>query len=98
MPARASGRRAGDAGAEPGIPFPMRLPFIGTSLGGAIFYDGGNVYSRLSRISFHGMLPEPTFALQNPALPRDHERAGVRHELHQRTQLLCSHHWFGREV
>ncbi len=49
--------------------FPMRLPFIGTSLGGAIFYDGGNVYSRLSRISFHGMLPEPTFALQNPALP-----------------------------
>jgi len=37
--------------------FPMRLPFIGTSLGGAIFYDGGNV------------LPEPTFVLQNPALP-----------------------------
>src|SRR6266478_4821238 len=49
--------------------FPMRLPFIGTSLGGAIFYDGGNVYSRLSRISFRTMLPEPTFALQNPALP-----------------------------
>jgi outer membrane protein insertion porin family len=49
--------------------FPMRLPFIGTSLGGAIFYDGGNVYSRLNRISFHSMLPEPTFALQNPALP-----------------------------
>jgi outer membrane protein assembly factor BamA len=49
--------------------FPMRLPFIGTSLGGAIFYDGGNVYSRLNRISFHSMLPAPTFALQNPALP-----------------------------
>jgi outer membrane protein insertion porin family len=49
--------------------FPMRLPFVGTSLGGAIFYDGGNVYSRLSRISFHSMLPAPTFALQNPALP-----------------------------
>ena len=49
--------------------FPMRLPFVGTSLGGAIFYDGGNVYSRLSRISFRGMLPEPTFVLQNPALP-----------------------------
>jgi len=49
--------------------FPMRLPFIGTSLGGAIFYDGGNVYSRLSRISLHSMLPAPTFALQNPALP-----------------------------
>ena len=49
--------------------FPMRLPFIGTSLGGAIFYDGGNVYSRLKRISLHSMLPEPTFVLQNPALP-----------------------------
>ena len=49
--------------------FPMRLPFIGTSLGGAIFYDGGNVYSRLTRISFRTMLPSPTFALQNPAQP-----------------------------
>ncbi len=49
--------------------FPMRLPFIGTSLGGAIFYDGGNVYSRLSRISFRTTLPSPTFSLQNPALP-----------------------------
>ena len=28
--------------------FPMRLPFIGTALGGALFYDGGNVYSRLA--------------------------------------------------
>ena len=49
--------------------FPMRLPFVGTSLGGTLFYDGGNAYSRLSRISFRGMLPNPTFALQNPALP-----------------------------
>src|SRR5713226_137943 len=43
--------------------FPMRLPFVGTSLGGAIFYDGGNVYSRLSRVSFRAMLPAPTFKL-----------------------------------
>jgi outer membrane protein insertion porin family len=49
--------------------FPMRLPFVGTSLGGTIFYDGGNVYSRLNRISFRSMLPTPTFALQNPSLP-----------------------------
>src|SRR5262249_57560257 len=42
--------------------FPMRLPFIGTSLGGALFYDGGNVYSRLTRISFRASLPRPTFA------------------------------------
>lgn len=49
--------------------FPMRLPFLGTSLGGAIFYDGGNVYSRVSRISVSAMLPKPTFGLQNPLLP-----------------------------
>jgi len=49
--------------------FPMRLPFIGTALGGALFYDGGNVYSRLSRISFRTNLPTPTLALQNPTLP-----------------------------
>ena len=49
--------------------FPMRLPFIGTALGGALFYDGGNVYSRLSRISFRTNLPAPTLALQNPSLP-----------------------------
>lgn len=49
--------------------FPMRLPFVGTSLGGAIFYDGGNVYSRLSQISFRSMLPSPTFTLPNPTLP-----------------------------
>ena len=49
--------------------FPMRLPFVGTSLGGAIFYDGGNVYSRLSRISFRTMLPSPTFKLGPTNLP-----------------------------
>jgi outer membrane protein assembly factor BamA len=49
--------------------FPMRLPFLGTSLGGAIFYDGGNVYSRLSRISFRATLAKPTFGLQDPSLP-----------------------------
>jgi outer membrane protein assembly factor BamA len=47
--------------------FPMRLPYVGTSLGGAIFYDGGNVYSRLSRISLRAMLPAPTFKL----VPKD---------------------------
>lgn len=41
--------------------FPMRLPFVGTSLGGAIFYDGGNVYSRLSQISLRATLAAPTF-------------------------------------
>ncbi|HVH50273.1 MAG TPA: BamA/TamA family outer membrane protein, partial [Candidatus Bathyarchaeia archaeon] len=41
--------------------FPMRLPFAGTSLGGAIFYDGGNVYSRLGRISLRWEPPAPVF-------------------------------------
>ncbi len=49
--------------------FPMRLPFIGTSLGGALFYDGGNVYSRLDRITFRAYSPKPVFALQDPSQP-----------------------------
>ncbi|HUK29531.1 MAG TPA: POTRA domain-containing protein [Candidatus Acidoferrum sp.] len=32
--------------------FPMRLPKLGSKLGGAIFYDGGNVFSRLGTITF----------------------------------------------
>ena len=46
--------------------FPMRLPFIGTRLGGAFFYDGGNVYSRLTRISFRLSPPKPVFDPLNP--------------------------------
>jgi outer membrane protein insertion porin family len=50
--------------------FPMHVPFIGTQLGGALFYDGGNTYSRLSRISFRSTLPKPTFTFApNPANP-----------------------------
>jgi len=49
--------------------FPMRLPYIGTSLGGALFYDGGNVYSRLDHITFRAYSPKPVFVLQNPAQP-----------------------------
>jgi len=48
--------------------FPMRLPYFGTSLGGALFYDGGNVYSRATRISFRYSLPKPTF--DNSATPQ----------------------------
>lgn len=48
--------------------FPMRLPYFGTSLGGALFYDAGNVYSRVSRISFRATLPKPTF--DNSATPQ----------------------------
>lgn len=41
--------------------FPMRLPFVGSALGGALFYDGGNVYSRVSRITFRASPPKPVF-------------------------------------
>jgi outer membrane protein insertion porin family len=46
--------------------FPMRLPYIGTALSGALFYDGGNVYSRLSRVTLRPYPPKPIF---NPANP-----------------------------
>ncbi|HWW18030.1 MAG TPA: POTRA domain-containing protein [Candidatus Saccharimonadales bacterium] len=41
--------------------FPMRLPYIGTALSGALFYDGGNVYSRLSRVTLRPYSPKPIF-------------------------------------
>ncbi len=47
--------------------FPMRLPYFGTSLGGAIFYDGGNVFSRVGRITFRTSTPKPTFDTSDPA-------------------------------
>jgi outer membrane protein assembly factor BamA len=50
--------------------FPMRLPYIGTSLGGALFYDGGNVYSRLARITFRASPPKPIFDPANPTVCR----------------------------
>jgi len=46
--------------------FPMRLPYIGTALSGALFYDAGNVYSRLGRITFRASPPQPIF---DPAKP-----------------------------
>jgi outer membrane protein insertion porin family len=48
--------------------FPLKLPIIGTSLGGALFYDGGNVYSRLDRITFRWSSPEPVFKTAYPGL------------------------------
>jgi outer membrane protein insertion porin family len=49
--------------------FPLKLPIIGTSLGGAFFYDGGNVYSRLKRITLRWSSPEPIFKTAYPGLP-----------------------------
>ncbi|HXN24804.1 MAG TPA: POTRA domain-containing protein [Candidatus Dormibacteraeota bacterium] len=47
--------------------FPMRLPYLGTRLGGAVFYDAGNVYSRLSHVSLRWRAPKPVFDPANPA-------------------------------
>ena len=40
--------------------FPMRLPKLGDKVGGAIFYDGGNVYSRLDDITFRATPASPS--------------------------------------
>ena len=46
--------------------FPMRLPYVGTKLGGTLFYDGGNVYSKLSRVTLRWSSPKPVFDPSNP--------------------------------
>jgi len=46
--------------------FPMRLPWIGNRLGGGIFYDAGNVFTRFGNITLHSSPPMPVF---NPAQP-----------------------------
>lgn len=49
--------------------FPMKLPVVGTNLGGTFFYDGGNVYSRLTRITLRWEPPEPIFKTAYPGVP-----------------------------
>lgn len=51
------------------IRFPLKLPLIGTKLGGALFYDGGNVYSRASRITLRWSPPKPVFLPAYPGQP-----------------------------
>ena len=40
--------------------FPMHLPLIGDRLGGAVFYDAGNVFPSVKTISFRTAPPVPT--------------------------------------
>lgn len=40
--------------------FPLRLPWVGTNLGGALFYDAGNVFSRLSAVTLRLRPRSPT--------------------------------------
>src|SRR6266850_1781739 len=51
------------------IRFPLKLPIIGTKLGGALFYDGGNVYSRASRVTLRWSPPKPVFVAAIPGQP-----------------------------
>jgi outer membrane protein insertion porin family len=42
------------------IRFPMKLPWIGSRLGGTLFYDGGNVYTDVNHINFNWRPPSVT--------------------------------------
>jgi outer membrane protein assembly complex protein YaeT len=48
--------------------FPMHLPLIGDRLGGALFYDAGNVFPSIRKISLRTAPPAPTFDPANPNL------------------------------
>jgi outer membrane protein assembly factor BamA len=46
--------------------FPMHLPYVGSRLGGTLFYDGGNVYSKLDHVTLRWSSPKPIFDPANP--------------------------------
>jgi len=46
--------------------FPMHLPLIGDRLGGAIFYDAGNVFTSIRQFSLRNTPPAPTFNSSAP--------------------------------
>jgi len=44
------------------LQFPMRLPYLGNRVGGAIFYDGGNIFGTFQQVSFRLAPPNPVFS------------------------------------
>jgi outer membrane protein assembly factor BamA len=50
------------------LQFPMRLPFVGSRMGGALFYDAGNVFSRFRTITLRTAPPKPVFDSAQPGL------------------------------
>jgi outer membrane protein assembly complex protein YaeT len=48
--------------------FPMHLPLIGNRLGGAVFYDAGNVFPSVRKISLRTAPPAPTYPSNNSNL------------------------------
>lgn len=49
--------------------FPLKFPFVPSGFGGALFYDGGNSFSRLSRMTLRWTSPTPVFRAAYPGLP-----------------------------
>ena len=45
--------------------FPMHLPVIGNRLGGAIFYDAGNVFPSVQKVTLRTAPPRPSFDSNN---------------------------------
>jgi outer membrane protein insertion porin family len=48
--------------------FPMHLPLIGNRLGGAVFYDAGNVFPTVHTITLRAAPPAPTFDPSNSSV------------------------------
>lgn len=48
------------------LQFPMHLPFVGSHVGGAVFYDAGNVFSKVGQITFRPTPAAPVFAAGQP--------------------------------
>lgn len=48
--------------------FPMHLPWIGNQLGGALFYDAGNVFPSIRKVTLRAVPPMPTFDPNNPGV------------------------------
>jgi outer membrane protein assembly complex protein YaeT len=48
--------------------FPMRLPWIGNRVGGGVFYDAGNVFSRFGNVTLRTAPPAPVFSAAQPTI------------------------------
>jgi outer membrane protein assembly factor BamA len=65
------------------LQFPMRLPWIGDRVSGAIFYDAGNVFSSVGQITLRSAPATPVFAPGEPNI--------CLYQLQQRAELLLAH-------
>jgi outer membrane protein assembly factor BamA len=49
--------------------FPMRLPFVGNRVGGTLFYDAGNVFRSVRRITLRPSVPAPVLSAATSTTP-----------------------------